>query len=892
MSRKKKIFLIDGSALLYRSFFAFIRNPLINSKGVNTSAIYGFGATLLKILREESPSYIAVIFDAPEPTFRHVKYPLYKATREKMPDELVEQIPLVDELINAFNIPLIRRSGVEADDIIGTLALKAKEQNLKTFIVTADKDFFQLISKDINIYNLRAKSKDETDKYLSTPHVKEKFGVLPEMIIDFLALMGDSSDNVPGVKGIGAKTAEKLLNKFGSADELFKKIDEVTPDKLREKLEAGYNDFILSKYLVTIKTDVEACHKIEDLTVKPWNRTQLAKMFHELELVSFLKDIADTDKEEIADYKIVKEEDAQEIVKELTRSDSFAFDITSLASSDGLSILGVSFSIKEKQAFYFDLFTNSKNIIKALKSILEDNKIDKICHDMKNQMLLADKLGISIKNICFDTMLSGFLLSPSSREPSISVLSLDHLNFQKETFERLTGKNIKKIDPMELTKDEISKVSCENSDVCLRLLPVLEEKLKEEKMDSLFYDVEMPLVNVLFMMEQKGVKLDVPFLHDLTHKVGSEIYRLETEIYDDTGLKFNINSPKQLGEVLFEKIKIQDIKKIKKVKKSKTGYSTAIDVLIDYKDIAIVEKILKHRSLNKIKNTYIDTLPKLCRSETMRLHTQFHQAITQTGRLSSTDPNLQNIPIRSKVGSLIRKAFVAEEGHILICADYSQIELRVLAHLSRDKKLINAFENNKDIHTQTASLIFHIDEDKVTPFYRSQAKAINFGIIYGMGPRKLSRDTGISLNEANTFINEYFITHPGVSRFIEEVKESTRITGIARTILGRIRHVPEINSFNPRIKVMGEHIAVNTPIQGSAADIIKVAMINISRAVKEKKLNLLMLLQEHDELIFEVPVEEQDASIELIKKEMMNAVSLIVPLTVKVKSGKNWLECE
>lgn len=893
MAKKKKVFLVDGSALLYRSFFAFIKNPLINSKGVNTSAVYGFASTLMKVLKEEKPDFMVVVFDSPEPTFRHKKYPLYKATREKMPDELIEQIPVVEEIIQGFNIPLIRQSGIEADDLIATMAFKAKEKDFFTYIVTADKDFFQIVSDRIKIYNLRSKAKDTSGKYIDASGVVEKLGIPPEKVVDYLSIVGDSSDNIPGIRGVGAKTAQKILNQYASADEMIENIDKINPESLREKIRNGLESFYLSRSLIEIKTDITISLEVEDCKILPWNRSQLSKLFHDMEFTSLLKSIAHSEKEEILSYKVVTADEAMNIAEILKGKEEFSFNITSLQGQGDDFIFGISFSCMDKEAYFFPKLESRKDpLLQTARNILEDKKSKKICHDAKKQLHLASRLGIRIENIYFDSMLASFLLNPSSREPDIAPISIELLDFHKKTFEEITGKSQKKTDPMELSEEEVSLVSMENADILFRLTPLLMKKLEKENMLSLFFHVEMPLLQILYTMEQRGIKIDVSCLKELSQKLGKMIFDLESEIFDETGIRFNLNSPKQLGEVLFEKLNIQSMVPRKRVKKSKTGYSTSQDVLSEYMGIPLVEKILRHRSFNKLKNTYIDTLPQLCDPEDGRLHTRFHQAITQTGRLSSTHPNLQNIPIRSEEGSLIRKAFIAEEGYRLVSADYSQIELRILAHLSHDRKLIDAFEKGKDIHTQTASLIFHISEDQVTPAFRSKAKAINFGIVYGMGPRKLSKDTGISLKEANTFINEYFLAHGSVRSFIERAIEETRKSEVSRTLMGRIRHIPEINSTQPRIRSSAENMAVNTPIQGSAADIIKVAMINIEEKIIEKDLKARMLLQVHDELIFEVQENDVDSANAIIEKEMISAVSLKVPLVVKVKSGTNWLECD
>jgi DNA polymerase-1 len=892
----KRAFLIDGSALAYRSYFAFIRQPLLTSLGENISAAFGFANTLLRILQQENPDYLAVAFDSGKPTFRHQVYPLYKATRQKMPVEMKQQLPRIYQMLEVFKIKVLEIENYEADDVIGSLANQLASQGINTFIVTGDKDFLQLVHEKLKIYDLKAGSKDNA--IIDEKDVEKKYGIPPNKLVDLFALMGDKSDNIPGARGIGEKTALKLMHQFGNLEKLLDNIDKVKPERIKNIVQENVDQIKLSRQLVTINKDIALDIKAESFTIEPYDRHEVIQLFVELEFAKMLEQFISDEKSDKHTYHLIKSRrELDSFIDTLKKQPGFVIDLetTSLKPIEA-DIVGFSFSFKEKEAFYLPLELKesdlrAEEILKRLEPLLTNGKIKKWGQNIKYDLMVLKRNGIELKGIEYDTMIASYLLNPSQRQHNLDALSLQYLNYKKIPTSDLIGKGRKQISMKEVPVEKVAAYACEDADITLRIKNVLEPRLKEAKITELFEEVEIPLINVLAEMEMNGVFLDKQLLKRMSQDLEAELAELEENIYTLAGEKFNINSPQQLGKILFEKLRIQDSRGIKKVKKSKTGYSTNIAVLESYSFHPFVQNILKYRQSSKLKSTYVDSLPKLVNPYTGKVHTSFNQTVTATGRLSSSDPNLQNIPIRSELGRQIRKAFIpSEAGYKILSADYSQIELRIVAHLSGDKTLIDSFLRGEDIHRRTAALIFEVPPEEVTREMRSQAKSINFGIIYGMGPMRLASETGITMSEAKQFIESYFEKYPKVYEYIQSTIEKAKLQGYVTTILNRRRLLPEINSQNPRISSNAENIAINTPIQGSAADLIKVAMLRIAEEIREKKLKTKMILQVHDELVFEIPEEELEESKELIKRNMEGVYHMVVPIKVDMGVGDNWLE--
>jgi len=902
---KKRLFLIDGSALAYRSYFAFIRNPLINSKGENTSAIFGFSNSLYKILREENPDYMAVVFDTPAPTFRHKKFPDYKATREKMPDEMQPQIPKIKEVVEAFGIPVIELDGYEADDIMGTIAKSVKDKGFETFLVTGDKDFLQLIEDNIKIYN--PKKGGEESEIVDKINIEQKIGIKPEQVTDFLGLMGDSSDNVPGVPGIGPKTALQLLNEFGSVENIVKNKEKIKKENIKNKIKEFSEQAFLSRELVTIDTKVPVDIDVESLKYHKSYRQKLADLFKELEFNSlydkiFERYVSEKIKRERRYYTITSSEELLRLIDNIkSQAKYFSFDTETTSENPfAAELVGISISFKEKEAYYIPVVhpkmneTNTitlEEIIDKLKPLLEDSTYGKCGQNVKYDVHILEKYGISVKGIDFDTMVASYLINPSLRQHNLDALSRKFLNYRKIPTSQLIGSGKNQISMDKVPLEEISEYACEDADITLRLKNYLENELKNQRLWNLFRNVEIPLIEVLIEMERNGVSLDVSLLKEMSLKIEKELKRLEEEIYNIVGEKFNINSPQQLGKVLFDKLEIHTELGLKRPKKTKIGYSTDVSQLERYIRHPLINKLLEYRQLKKLKSTYVDSLPKLINPATGRIHTSYNQTVTATGRLSSSDPNLQNIPIRSELGREIRRAFIPEHPDwFILSADYSQIELRLMAHLSGDERLAESFIKGEDIHRETAALVFHISSEDVTEEMRYRAKSINFGIIYGMGAYGLAKELDITPEEAQEFIDAYFINYPNVNKYIINQIFLARNNGYVTTLLGRTRYLPDINSDNQRIRKSAENIAINTPIQGTAADMIKLAMINIFRKIKQNKIKTKMIIQIHDELVFELPESEIEPAKSIIKREMENALKLSIPIKVDISMGKNWLE--
>ncbi len=911
-SNKKTLFLIDGSAVVYRSYFAFIKNPLTNSKGQNVSAVFGFLNTMLKLMIDEKPDYVAIVFDTGHPTFRHEMYSSYKATREKMPEELRGQLPIVHELAEHLNIPLLELPGFEADDIIGTLARQGEAKDLDVFMVSGDKDFMQLISDRIKMYAV-AKSGTEAD-ITGYDGVEAKFGVHPDQVIDVLGLMGDSSDNVPGVQGIGPKTAATLIKQFGSMEKMYERIDELKPSKSKERLIEQKEMALLSKKLVTIDVNVSLDVTFEDMLPNKPDIEKIKNLLEELEFKNLqnrfeqyvklnfgkadsLSPVKEKVRRETA-YTTVQDLTAFKMMMMKIKSYTAAFDTeTTGLNSLNCELVGISFSVEANTGFYLPYNSdfvkeNQPFVLDELKKYFENALFKKVGHNIKYDALVLSQYGINVAGIEFDTMIANYLLHPGARNHSLDAMAETYFNHEMIPIEELIGKGKSQISMMDVAIETVAEYACEDADLTFQLFEKIKPLLNLKDLDHVFYDIEMRLLETLLVVEKNGVFLDTEFLAAMSERLGTQIKALEERIYLLVGENFNMNSPKQLGPLLFDKLEIHKAIGKRAPKKTKTGqYSTAESELQKFAEHEIVGLILEYREYTKLKSTYVDAIPLLINPKTGAVHTSFNQTIAATGRLSSTDPNFQNIPIRTELGREIRKAFIPRsENHVIVSADYSQIELRVMAHLSDDTQMKLAFQNNHDIHTSTASIIFKVNMEDVTSDMRRKAKEINFGIIYGMSKYGLASRLSIPVEEAEAFIDQYFIEYPNVHNFMMNAIADGRKHGEAVTISGRKRQLTEINAENRMIREGAERVAINTPIQGSAADLIKIAMINVQREMDEKKLQSKMILQVHDELVFDVLTSELSVMKELIIRNMETAIEMSVPLKVELGAGKNWLE--
>jgi len=904
-SKPKRLFLIDGSAMFYRAYFAFIHNPLINSKGEDTSASFGLVNSLLKILREEEPDYLAVVFDTKQPTFRHEMYPEYKSTRAKMPDELVVQIPRIHQVVEALNIASFELEGYEADDIIGTFAQQGAEAGCEVWCVTGDKDFFQLVNDRVRIYT--PKKANEKPERLGHEEVKDKFGVYPEAVIDKLALMGDTSDNVPGIPGIGPKTADKLLEQFGTLESVLENYEQIKAKGVRQKVADNIESAKMSKELVTIKIDVPIEFDLNLMQRRTPDFDTVRELFLELEFTRLLKQIlpevaaeAVTERVEVAseDYRTVGSiAELEKLVAKLAKVDIIAVD-TETTSLDPLlaELVGVSLSDETGSGYYVPLGHSTdrnknlptKQALSLLKILLENKKIRKTGQNIKYDLRVLLHSGIEIEPISFDTMLASFVINPLARRHSLDALALQYCEHEMQPISDLigSGKNQKTFDIVPV--DKATTYAVEDTDYTLRLTSILSEQIDQSEARSLYYDIELPLIKVLASMETEGIRIDDRFLGELSDDMTEQLEQIKKEIFKIAGGQFNINSTQQLGHILFDKLGLPTKGKTAK----KTGYSTDVRVLEELAGLHEFPKlILNYRQLTKLKNTYIDAIPKLINPQTGRVHTSFNQTIATTGRLSSTNPNLQNIPIRTEEGRQIRKAFVPrDKDHVLLAADYSQIELRVLAHYTGDPSLIEAFTNNEDIHTRTASEVFDVTADKVTSDMRRVAKTANFAIIYGVSAYGLSQQTDMSVEESRQFIDTYLARYPGIKTYIDETIAFARDNGYVTTMFGRHRQIPQINDRNRQARQFAERIAINTPIQGSAAEIIKIAMLGIHE--KLRSMRTRMVLQVHDELVFDVHKKELADVEKLVKSGMEKAADLKVPLVADMGHGPNWLEAK
>ena len=919
----EKLFLLDAYALIYRAYYAFIKNPRINSKGLNTSAILGFVNTLEEVLTKEQPSHIGIAFDPAGPTFRHEAYEQYKAQREETPEGIRAAVPYIKDIIRAYRIPILEVSGYEADDVIGTLARQADARGVDTFMMTPDKDYGQLVTEHVKMYRL--KYGDKEFEVLGVEEVKEKYGLSsPTQVIDMLGLMGDSADNIPGCPGVGEKTATKLIQQFGSIENLLAGTDQLK-GALKTKIENNREQIEFSKFLATIKTDVPIELDMEQLKKEEPDEEKLRSLFEELEFRTLLDrkfkkenpqpaqdlfqgtlfaDFTANSPEESKnssltkynkgdfDYQLIDTEEKRKEIIDLFFTNDFLSLDTETTGTDPISakLVGLSFSIRENQAFYVPIPQNdeeAQKIVNEFKPIYENEKILKIGQNIKYDLLVLQNYGVELKGKIFDTMIAHYLLQPELHH-GMDYLAEVYLNYQTIHIEELIGSKGKNQKNMaDLPPTAVYEYACEDADVTLKLKNVLEPLLKENDCDRLFWEIEMPLMPVLAYMERNGVCIDREGLKETSRLYTEEMNRIEKEIHELAGTDFNIASPKQVGEVLFDRLKIVD-----KPKKTKTGqYVTSEEVLESLRaKHPVVEKILEHRGLKKLLGTYIDALPKLVNPVTGHIHTSFNQTITTTGRLSSSNPNLQNIPVRNEYGKEIRKAFIPEEGCLFFSADYSQIELRIMAHLSGDEHMIEAFRNGQDIHAATAAKIFKKSLEEVTKEERSKAKTANFGIIYGITAFGLAERMGVSRTEAKELIEGYFQTYPKVKEYMNRSIEMAREKGYTETVYHRKCHLRDINSHNAVVRGYAERNAINSPIQGSAADIIKIAMIRIYRRFREEQLRSKMILQVHDELNFSVYPEEKEKVQQIVIEEMESAYSMLVPLEADYGWGKNWLE--
>jgi DNA polymerase I len=909
---RETLFLIDGMAIAYRSYFAFIQRPLINSKGENTSAIYGFVTFLNKILDDECPDHIAVVFDTAAPTFRHTAYPPYKATRDKMPDDMSSQIDTLKAVVRAYNVPVIELDGYEADDVIGTLARRAERENIPTYLVTSDKDFMQLVSEVIKIY--RPGRQGNEVEVLGIDKVKEKFGVSPDKVIDVLGLIGDSSDNVPGVKGIGEKTAIPLIQQFGTLEQLLEKLESIPQKGVRERLKNDAKNALLSKQLVTIDTNVPLALDFHTLRYAGKDIPALSALFERLEFRSLLKRLQDeapggsarqsapaepaaaTPTRSITStghtYTLVRTvEDLKTLSHRLSHAQAFAFD-TETTSTDPLrcELVGLSFAVKAHEAFFVPVHhplsdLKAEVVLDLLRPPLQDRSIAKVGQNIKFDTLVLSQAGIAVEGSAFDTMIASYLLRADGQH-NLDALAAEYLGYSTITYDDLTGTGRERKELRQIELERIADYACEDADVTLQLWSVLGERLAQESLTDLYDTVEHPLIGVLTRMELSGVSIDGHFLGEMSKELERTLDGLSREITRLAGVDFNINSTQQLGEVLFTRLGLPT------VRKTKTGFSTDVAVLEQLREAhPIVESLLNYRQLVKLKSTYVDALPELVNPRTGRVHTSYNQTIAATGRLSSSNPNLQNIPIRTDIGRSIRTAFVpGAKDRLIMSADYSQIELRVMAHMSGDEGLRQAFEQREDVHASTASKVFGVSAAQVTKEMRRKAKEVNFGIMYGIGPFGLAQRLGITQTEAKEIIDRYFARFPKVKQYIGDTIAFARQNGYVSTLLGRRRYFPEIGSRNHNVRQNAERQAINMPIQGTSADMIKLAMIAIDRDVAAQKLKSLMLMQVHDELVFEVWKGELEHMTQLVKDRMSTALKLSVPLDVEVGSGKNWLE--
>lgn len=928
---EKKIFLLDALALIYRAHFAFIKAPRITANGQNTSAVFGFVNSLLQILEKEKPSHLAVAYDLPGPTFRHIEFPEYKATREEMPEDIRYAIPKTKELLRALNIPILELEGYEADDVIGTIAKRAEKHGYQVFMVTPDKDYAQLVSDNIFLYK-PARMGNGIEIY-NPEKVKEKYGISPIQMIDFLGLKGDKVDNIPGIPKVGDVTAVQLIQEFGSVEEIVRRADEITKKSIQASVKEFGEQGLLSKKLATIAIDAPVPWDEENCKVGDPDREKTIELMNELEFRATANKILNsaifggggetqkdlfgnvvnsapsesfaapqqvmesnlgTIEERKHNYVHINSEKAlQELIAKIEQKGYFCFD-TETTGLDPMQaeLIAITISITPGEAFLIhfpEKDSNSLAQLEKLRAVLESDKLLKIGQNLKYDMLMLRNYGITVCEPLFDTMLAHYVIDPD-RAHGMDAMAVEILQYDPVSITELIGKKGKgQLSMRDVELEKLIEYACEDADITLALKEKLDPVLDERNVRKVFETVEMPLVPVLTEIEFQGVKVNEAFLNEYSKQLEVEMKQIEKEIYAMAGLKFNINSPKQLGEIIFDKL---NLGKGKKTKKTKTGqYSTKEEELVllaDEHDFPAY--VLRYRKLGKLKSTYVDALPELVNPKTGRIHSTFSQAVAATGRLSSNNPNLQNIPIRTEEGREIRKAFIAEEGHTILSADYSQVELRLMAELSKDQGMMEAFKEGHDIHRATAAKVFGVSMEEVDGDMRSKAKMVNFGIIYGISAFGLAQRLKISRSEAADIINAYFEKYPNIKSYMDQSIADAREHGYAETMLGRRRYLPDINSANHTVKGFAERNAINTPVQGSAADLIKIAMTNIHHEMKARKLKSKMILQVHDELVFEAHDSEIEELSALIKDKMENAIDMEVPMLVEVGKGQNWLE--
>ncbi len=882
MSQKPKLFLIDASSYFYRAFFAL--PPLSTASGFPTNALYGFITMLRKLINDHAPEYLAAVLDRPEPTFRHEAYEHYKAHREEMPDDLAAQLPCMKDVLQAFNVAAVEKPGYEADDVIGTLALQAAAEGADVVIVTGDKDMFQLVRPGIFILDTLKNA------FYDREAVVRKYDLEPDRLVDMFGLMGDASDNVPGVPGIGPKTAVGLLKQYGSIDNIYLHVEELTRKKLKQSLIENKGQALLSRDLVRIDAGVALDCTWKDFRLDGCDEQQLRQLYKRFEFTSLLRELGPGEQKQ-ANYRLLTDmQDIQNSLAACAGKKRFAVDLETTSERPmEAAIVGIALCCEEGEAYYIPVAhtrlggqPDRDAVLSLLKPLLEDPAIEKICHNMKYEYVLFARNGIQLRGMACDTMVASYVLNPSKYRHSLDEVALDHLDYRTISYKDVVGSGKKALRFDAVPIEKAVRYACEDADITGRLANLLLPRIDREGFRRLFSGIEMPLVPVLAQMEMHGVRIDTGQLAELSREFAGKLAVIEQEIFSLTGVTFNVNSPKQLGEILFEKLQLPV------GKRTKTGYATDVTTLTGLAKVhPLPARVLEYRSLAKLVSTYVDAMPALINPETGRIHTSYNQTVTATGRLSSSDPNLQNIPIRTEEGIRIREAFVPEPGWRMLAADYSQIELRLLAHLSGDRTLIDAFLNNEDIHARTAAELW-ADGGPVSSGMRRDAKVINFGIIYGMSAYGLSNELGIDQQTAQEYIDAYFARYPDVRRFLDSILEQARREGYVETLMGRRRYLPDINARSGAARKFAERMAINAPIQGAAADMIKIAMIRIHDALVSGGMQSRMIMQVHDELVFEVPGREVKALTELVRREMEGVADLHVPLTVDISTGDNW----
>ncbi len=898
---KKKLFILDGHALCYRAYFAFIKNPLKNSSGQNTSAIFGFSRMLLKLIKDQQPDYLAVAFDPPKKSFRFRLYEEYKANRQKMPDDMRSQIDEIKRMVATFGIKTLEHPDYEADDVLGTVAEKFSSDDLEVYLVTGDKDAYQLVRDNIRIY-ANTKGISEYEIY-DTDGVVNKTGLAPDKIIDYMALMGDSSDNVPGVKGIGEKTALKLITEYGSLEGIYENVDSIK-GKTAEQLKAGRESAYLSKDLVTIRRDVPLDTELSELEFREIDPASASEYYSSVEMNSiaaeFFGSAQPTDAKTAAttekSYITIKtEKELKTMIAEIRKAGVVSFDTeTDSIMPVEANLVGMSFSVKENSGWFLPLqsrglfsdgYPDPSVSLPLVTPLLEDDSVKKVGQNIKFDLQVLKHAGITLRGIYFDTMIASYLLNPSDRRHNMDDLAERYLNYKTITFKELTGTGKNAVPITEVPLERLAEYATEDADITFRLYKIFKPMLDENELTPLFENIEMPLLSVLADMEYTGVKIDTSHFEKMKKIIALRIDEVEKNIHRLAGQEFNLNSTRELSAILFDKLKL------KTAKKTKTGFSTDIQVLETLKGShEIIDYLIDYRTLSKLHSTYIDSLPKMISVASGRIHTSYNQTVAATGRLSSTDPNLQNIPARDEFGRQIRQGFIPETGFILMSADYSQIELRLAAHYSNDTNMLSAFRDGIDIHSMTASSVFGVPINAITPDMRRQAKIINFATIYGVSPFGLSQQAEIGIREAAEFIKKYFETYPGFRNYIDETIAFAKEHGYVKTLMGRKRPVPEISSETSFRREGAERVAINTPIQGTSADMIKIAMINIAGVIASKKLKSRMIMQVHDELVFEVYISETETMKTIVREGMENALRLNVPVVVDIGTGSNWEE--